>query len=121
MSDSFTFTFRTAHIDRREVRRNRGLEENKGRVQRFIDSETLRLCTPYVPMAIGELIRSGLEHTVIGNGEVKYDTPYARRWYYKKAKFTGAPKRGNYWFERMKNEGGKKEILKGARKIAGAK
>lgn len=98
----------------------RGLEDG-GSVQRFIDSEVLRLCDPYVPRDNGHLIDSGELNTVIGSGEVVYDTPYARRWYYEPAKFQGEPMRGNYWFERMKNEGGKEKILRGAAAIAGGK
>ena len=52
-----------------------------GRAQQFIDSEVLRLCEPYVPMRSKELIRSGIRATIIGQGQVIYDTPYARRWY----------------------------------------
>lgn len=95
--------------------------ETGGAVQRFIDSEVLRLCEPRVPRDNGDLIKSGTINTVIGSGQVIYDTPYARRWYYEPAEFQGAPTRGNYWFERMKNEGGAQKILEGACKIAGAK
>lgn len=94
------------------------LSRSLNRVQQFVDSEVLRLCDPYVPMDTGILKQSGIMHTVIGSGEVKYRTPYARRWYYREAYFQGAPKRGTYWFERMKNEGGKGAILRGAKEIA---
>lgn len=103
-----------------EILRARGLEDG-GRVQRFIDSEVLRLCDPYAPRDNGDLIKSGLINTVVGSGIVEYNTPYARRWYYEPASFQGAPMRGNYWFERMKNEGGKEKILRGAAMIAGGK
>ncbi len=117
---TYTFTLKTIYMDKAEVIKKRGIEKN-GRVQQFIDSEVLRRCQPYVPMDRGELIRSGIDKTVIGSGKVKYRTPYARRWYYREAQFQGAPKRGTYWFERMKQEGGKEAILSGARKMAGAK
>lgn len=93
-----------------------GLEE-KGRVQKYIDSECLRLCAPKVPKDSNSLIESGNENTQIGSGELRYRTPYARRWYYREANFQGAPERGNYWFERMKAQH-KEQILKGAQKIA---
>lgn len=96
----------------------RGLQEN-GAVQRYIDSEVLRLCDPYVPRLSGDLIDSGEISTVIGSGVVEYNTPYARRWHYEPANFSGAPKRGNYWFDRMLNEGGRAKLLRGAAKIAG--
>ena len=70
--------------------------------QRVIDSEVLRLNSPYVPMDSGALIRSGIANTVIGSGVVIYRTPYARRWYYEAANFQGAPMRGRFHFERMK-------------------
>lgn len=90
-------------------------------VQQFIDSEVLRLCDDLVPKDTGILKQSGIMHTQIGSGIVKYRTPYARRWYYMPADFQEAPQRGNYWFERMKQRGGKQQILKGAKKLAGRK
>lgn len=61
-----------------------GLEEG-GRVQQVIDSEVLRICDPYIPMDLsgsgGNLIRSGIENTVIGSGEVVWKTPYAHYLY----------------------------------------
>ena len=62
----------------------------------------------YVPMDTGALAKSA---TVNGN-QITYSTPYARRWYYQPAHFKGAPRRGNQWFERMKNEGGAMAISK---------
>lgn len=106
--------------DYKEIRKRRKLED-KGGAQQFVDSEVLRLCMPKVPFETGELLRSGVRETVIGSGRVIYQTPYARRWYYEPARFFGAPQRGNYWFERMKNEGGKAQILRGVAKLTGGK
>lgn len=103
-----------------EILAKRNLEMG-GAVQWFIDSGVLRLCEPRVPLDNGVLIKSGTINTVIGSGQVEYDTPYARRWYYEPADFQGAPTRGNYWFERAMKEGGADEILEGACKIAGAR
>lgn len=75
-----------------------------GRVQKYIDSEVLRLCNPMVPKDNGALIRSGELSTILGSGEVVYNTVYARRWYYEAAHFNEGPQRGNYWFERMKQQ-----------------
>jgi len=54
--------------------------------------------------------------------------PYARKlYYYEKSpgargvRWSGGAPRGSYWFERMKNEGGAKAILRGAIREAGAK
>ena len=91
---------------------------NIEKAQQFVDSEVLRLSDPYVPKDTGELIRSGIRETRLGSGRVVYRTPYARRWYYHPARFQGAPKRGNYWFERMKASHAK-AILRGAAKITG--
>ncbi len=96
----------------------RGLQE-WGKVQRYIDEEVLRLCVPYVPYELGILIDSGEISTAIGSGVVEYDMPYARRWHYEPANFQGAPTRGNHWFNRMLNEGGREKLLRGAAKIAG--
>lgn len=107
-------------VNAAKVAKQRGLGMG-GRAQQFIDSEVLRLCEPYVPRRNSDLIKSGTRSTVIGQGRVIYDTPYARRWYYEPADFNEAPKRGNYWFDRMMNEGGKEAILTGAAKICGGK
>lgn len=103
-----------------EILRERNLQTG-GLVQRTIDSEVLRLCDPYVPKDTGDLIRSGIIFTQLGSGKVVYQTPYARRWYYRPANFQGAPKRGNYWFERMKKEGGRNKILKAAAAVSGGR
>ena len=92
---------------------------NLEQAQKYVDSEVLRRCDPYIPKDTGELIRSGIRETRVGSGQVKYRTPYARRWYYEHARFQGAPMRGNHWFERMKAAGGKNAILRGAAKIMG--
>lgn len=106
-----------------ELLRVRNLHE-KGKVQRFIDSEVLRYSDPYIPFASGNLKSSGIRSTVIGSGRVRYDTPYAKHVYYAN-RGTGTQgtayggKRGRLWFERMKTDH-KKDILRGARAIAGA-
>ena len=84
--------------------------------QRRVDSEVLRYNTPYVPFDTGTLQQSGILNTVIGSGEVVYQTPYARRMYYNpQYNFQGAPQRGAYWFERMKADH-KDDILRAAGK-----
>lgn len=70
-----------------------------------------------VPKDTGALKQSGITHTQIGTGQVKYRTVYARRWYYRPAHFDQAPMRGNYWFERMKQQYAE-QILRGAKKLA---
>lgn len=94
----------------------RGIEVG-GKVQKFVDSEVLRLTDPYVPMDSGVLKGSGTRSTKIGSGDVKYSTPYARRQYHENK---GNGLRGKMWFERAKIDN-KQTILNGALKIAGAK
>jgi hypothetical protein len=102
------------------------------KAQMFVDSEVLRLSSPYTPMQSGMLEKSSNLGTDIGSGEVVWNAPYARYLYYGKVmigrapkevinvdlKFHGAPKRGAFWFERMKKDKGQ-QILDGAAKIAG--
>lgn len=77
-----------------------------------IAKEALKRMEPYAPEESGKLIGSGRA----SGKQITYSSPYAKRWYYKPAHFSGAPKRGNFWFERMKNEGGARAI---AQTIAG--
>ena len=93
----------------RELLKARGLLAGDT-AQKFVDGEVLRRCAPMVPFDSGALNRSGTTNTRLGSGEVRYATPYARRWYYRPANFTGVPMRGNYWFERMKQNGGQKTV-----------
>lgn len=113
------FVLKAFKRDTDKILKQRGLQDN-GEVQKFIDTECLRGCEPFIPKDTGALIESGTINTQIGSGEVKYRTVYARRWYYMPAHFQGAPQRGNYWFEKMKQQK-KKQILNGAKMVAGAK
>lgn len=89
------------------------------RAQIFVDSEVLRLCSPLVPFQTGMLDKSGKLGTEIGSGEVRYIAPYAAVQYYNTSESRPYDaQRGAKWFERMK-AGHKKEILDGAKKIAG--
>lgn len=102
-----------------QILRERGLNKG-GEVQRYVDSEVLRRMSPYTPKMDRTLIDSATKMTKIGSGEIKQGgqlAPYGRKWYYREAKFTGAPMRGTHWFERMKNNGGAKGILQGLRRI----
>ncbi len=102
------------------------------RAQQFVDSEILRLSDPYTPMQSGMLKTSSILGTAVGSGEVVWNAPYARYLYYGKVMvgrapktvtdrdltFHGAPKRGAFWFERMKRDKGQ-QILNKAARIAG--
>lgn len=92
---------------------------NFTRIQKFVDSETLRRCSPRVPFQTGMLDRSGKLGTVVGSGEVQYIAPYAMPQYYNT--FDSRPydpNRGARWFERMK-VAEKGDILEGAKKLRG--
>lgn len=100
--------------------------------QIYVDSEVLRLSDPYVPFQSGMLKLSGQLGTVIGSGLVVYNAPYAKYQYYGYVMagrapkqltdilitYSGAPKRGKLWFERMKADH-KESIITGARRRAG--
>lgn len=106
-----------------QILRERNLEE-KGMAQKYIDSEVIRLMAPYTPKDKGSLIDSATDLTTLGSGEVKqggFKAPYAIKWYYTPANFTGSPMRGTKWFERMKNNGGAKSIFEGLIRMTGAK
>lgn len=93
--------------------------DNFSRAQKFVDSEVLRLSSPYMPIQTGALIKSGQLGTVIGSGEVNWITPYAAAQYYNTAQSRPYDaQRGAYWFERMKVDH-KDQVIAGARKIGG--
>lgn len=109
------FVFDEFKYDGEMVLKTHGMDAG-GRVQQYVDTQVLQLCEPMVPKDTGALINSGITNTRIGSGEVKWSTPYARRWYYMPANFQEAPQRGNYWFERMKAQY-KDKILAGAMRL----
>lgn len=91
--------------------------------QKFLDSEVLRRCGPYVPLRTSMLQKSGILGTVIGSGEVTWIAPYARAQYYRRGRIgskTG-PLRGPLWFERMKADHGAQIINATKRRAGGGK
>lgn len=100
--------------------KKRGLQVGD-KVQKFIDSETIRKMEPYTPLDTGFLKDDAPKlSTVIGSGKVIQNAPYAKKQYYTNSGRYQTGQRGKLWFERMKANH-KKEILKGAAKIAGGK
>lgn len=109
-------------------------QEQYTAAQKFVDSEVLRLSSPYIPFQSGMLEKSGILGTTIGSGKVVWNAPYARYLYYgkvmvgrapkvltaRKLTYHGAPMRGAFWFERMKKDKGK-QILDNAALIAGGR
>lgn len=112
MSNNVGVTIKLNSIN--ELLKDRGLEA-RGKVQKFIDSETMRLMEPYMQLDTSQMIRSMYSSTDVGSGEVKVDTPYAHmRLHHGPTKGL----RGPNYFERMKADR-LEEILDGAAKIAG--
>lgn len=120
----------------------RTYNDKLAKAQQFVDSECIRLMVPYTPMLSGQMMQSATRGTVIGSGEIKYNSPYARYQYYGKlmiSSVTGSsyarkgeskvltgkdlrynkskhPRAGKLWFERMKADR-KEQILKGAERL----
>lgn len=117
-----------------DILQRRGIEAG-GAVQKFIDSEVVRLSAPYIPATNDQprfLANHSADKNIPGSGEVIYDAPYARYQYYGKVmvgpppktitdrdlQYHGGPLRGSFWFERMKADH-RDEILNGAARLAG--
>ena len=85
-----------------------------------MDEQVITECDPYVPFDAagiydnpGRLRDSVRLNTVIGSGEVKYRTPYARYLYYHpEFNYQEAPMRGAYWADRAMQNGGKERVVK---------
>lgn len=72
------------HIHFKEVEQllaEHGLNDG-GEVQKFIDNEVMRHSLPYMPNLNGVLQNAMMSQTVIGSGEIRQNTPYARYQYY---------------------------------------
>lgn len=117
--------------------------KNFSDVQKFVDSECIRLMVPYTPMNNGILMKTAVLGTKIGSGHIYYNSPYARYQYYGKlmvSSVTGSsyakqgeskvltdkdlqyntyrhPQAQKMWFEAMKTDK-KEQILRGAAAIA---
>lgn len=128
-------------LPKEELLKRRGLQEG-GPVQKFIDSESMRYMSDYMPRRqAGELEHMMVLGTVIGSGQIDIPGPYAHylhegilyvspstgsSWARKdeikvptsrELQYTGAPMRGKKFFDRMKADH-KDDILKGAQAIA---
>ena len=69
-----------------------------------LDSQIIKDTSPYVPMATGTLNSSPMRHSVVG--EIKYQTPYARRLYYGEGfnfRKVPHPQATHHWFEKAKS------------------
>lgn len=90
------------------------------KAQETVDSEVMRYMEPYMQLDSSTMIKSMINTTKIGSGQVKVNTPYSRRVFLSKAPIgrpTG-PLRGPNFFERMKADH-KQDILNSARRTFG--
>ena len=106
-------------------------EAQYSRAQMFLDNQILTDCTPLVPFRDGDLRKSGILGTVIGTGEVCWNSPYARYQYYGKVMVGQPPKQVTdvdlqyktegtcaFWFEEAKSAN-KEAWINGVKKIGG--
>ena len=90
------------------------------KAQTWLDDEVLKDCAPYVPRITGALERSGIDGTVIGSGEVIYNSPYAKAQYYGYFNHStqAHPQACREWFEVSKAMN-KAKWIAGAKKLGG--
>jgi len=90
------------------------------RAQAWLDNEVLKDSTPFVPRLTGELERSGIAGTKIGDGMIVYNKVYAAAQYY--SNYTHStqahPGATRLWFETAKAIN-KDKWIRGVKKIGG--
>src|SRR5690554_5567507 len=72
-----------------------------------LDQQVLKDSNNYAPMDTGNLINSSINASKIGDGQLIWDTPYAKRLYYNpQYNFSKDknPNAGGLWFERAKSK-----------------
>jgi len=88
-----------------------------GDVQKFIDSEFIRLNDDFVPSDTTTLRKSAILNTKIGSGLVVYSVygnPRGRNTYNDvTSEFQDRPMRGPFWAHRMLDAGGREKLAKG--------
>lgn len=94
-----------------------------GKAQTYIDSECIRLMTPYVPVGKPYFHHSGKLRDSVTNpspGVIEYTAPFARNDYYSTVDHThgGNPDAQRMWFEVTKRKHAA-ELLNGVRNIVG--
>lgn len=92
---------------------NKSTPEKIHKAQKYIDSEIVRRSDPLVPFDTGMLKKSGITGTKIGTGVIAYNSPYAKKQYFK-GRATGL--RGRKWVRRMWTSD-KADILENSQKI----
>ena len=91
--------------------------------QDYVDSECVRLMTPYVPVGLPYYRNSGALRDSVGipePGKIEYTAPLAEHDYYATVDHThgGNPQAQRMWFDFMKHRHGA-EIAKGLSEITG--
>lgn len=80
--------------------------------QRALDEQVAKDSTPFVPMRdgnIGGTLSNSVQKSNFGSGQIKWETPYARRMYYGvNYNFNNGPKAPHsqathHWFEKAKS------------------
>ena len=85
---------------------SRKIKSNAERAQFILDEQVLKDSNFYAPLDTGELIRSSLRMSLIGQGRLIWDTPYARINYYGVNRNFSKDKNsmaGPLWFEMAKS------------------
>lgn len=129
------------HDSLEAIANKHGLGEG-GYVQKWLDNECIKQMEPFTPYRTGVLRDMATSGTVIGSGEIRQYTPYARFQYYGKVMTTEDgrvraklhetkpvvtdrelvhntakhPLAGPFWFRRMK-EAKKDALLRGAQEL----
>lgn len=81
------------------------IEKRRQKAQVVLDQQILKDSNNYAPMDTGELVRSAIRSSRIGQGQIIYDTPYSRRLYYNpQYNFSRDvnPRAQGLWFEAAK-------------------
>lgn len=92
-------------------------ELNKGKIksradkaskkaQFILDEQVLKDSNDFAPRDTGTLVESSLQHSRVGSGALRWQTPYARRLYYNPSfNFSRDrnPKASGMWFEKAKS------------------
>ena len=107
----------TTKLNTKEI--NRRFEKATSQTQFFVDNEIIKDSNDFAPQRETFLQSSAINHSKIGEGEVIWNTPYARRLYYN-PQFNFSkdlnPKAQGLWFEAAKAQK-QKSWLQGAEKL----
>lgn len=79
----------------------------KDKLQLVFSTQVLKDSNKYAPLRDGYLMASGLTHSNLSTGMLKWQTPYARRLYYNPQYNFSTDKNplaGGLWFERAKTQ-----------------